>query len=33
MMTGQIFEHQARLHSFEIAAQVMKTLQATPTTL
>ena len=33
MMTSQIFEHQARLHSFEIAAQVMKTLQATPTTL
>ena len=33
MMTVQIFEHQARLHSFEIAAQVMKTLQATPTTL
>ena len=27
MMTGQIFDHQARLHSFEIAAQVAQNLQ------
>ncbi len=27
MMTGQIFDHPARLHSFEIAAQVMNTLE------
>ena len=28
MMTGQIFDHQARLRSFEIAAQVAQNLYA-----
>jgi alkanesulfonate monooxygenase SsuD/methylene tetrahydromethanopterin reductase-like flavin-dependent oxidoreductase (luciferase family) len=26
MVTGQIFDHQARLHSFEIAAEAMREL-------
>jgi len=30
MLTGQIYDHEARLHSFAIAADAMQSLQATP---
>ena len=30
MVTGQIFDHAARLHSFEIAAEVQKTMRTSP---